>query len=184
MTLKNNRAPLLCYFVHHFIAITESRLELQFRNAQFGPKLAMLLSLVTLKFNAWPWKSIGHLFYATSSFVLYLIAIGGFKLELQFGNDQIGAKFVLTSVTLTFDLWPWPFAWISLLSMITIPENFMMIPWEEHSEKCVREGQADGRKDGRTVVFLELLLCSVCWPACATLLQSVIIEWFGKLLKR
>ena len=28
-----------------------------------------MLSRVTLKFDGWPWKTIGHLFYATSSFV-------------------------------------------------------------------------------------------------------------------
>ena len=38
MTLKNNRAPLLCCssLVHHFIAIGEFKLELQSRNALFG----------------------------------------------------------------------------------------------------------------------------------------------------
>ena len=36
MTLKNNRAPLLCYFVHHFVAIGEFKLELESGNAQSG----------------------------------------------------------------------------------------------------------------------------------------------------
>ena len=36
-------------------------------------------------------------------------------------------SWVLTSVILTFDLWPWPFAWTSLLTMVITPENFMMI---------------------------------------------------------
>ena len=30
---------------------------------------------------------------------------------------------VMTSVTLTFDLWPWPFTWTSHLSMVIIPET-------------------------------------------------------------
>ena len=34
MTLKNDRAPLLC-FVHHFVAIGEFKLELQSGNSQF-----------------------------------------------------------------------------------------------------------------------------------------------------
>ena len=59
-------------------------------------------------------------------------------------------SWVLTSVTLTFDLWPWPFAWTSLLSMVIIPENFMMIQWWEHGEKGVTDGQTDGRTDRRT----------------------------------
>ena len=36
-------------------------------------------------------------------------------------------SWVLTSVTLTFDLLLWPFAWTSLLSMVITPENYMMI---------------------------------------------------------
>ena len=55
---------------------------------------------------------------------------------------------VMTSVTLTFDLWPWPFAWTSLLSMVITSENFMMIQWQEHSEKGVTDRQTDGRTDG------------------------------------
>ena len=46
-------------------------------------------------------------------------------------------KGVMTSVNLTFDLWPWPFAWKSLLSLVITPENFMMIRWLEHSQKGV-----------------------------------------------
>ena len=45
-------------------------------------------SRVTLKFDGWPSKTIGHLFYATSSFVQHFVTIGefNFKLELQSGN--------------------------------------------------------------------------------------------------
>ena len=57
---------------------------------------------------------------------------------------------VMTSVTLTFDLWPWPFAWTSLLSMAITPENFVMIRWQQHGEKGVKDGQTDGRTDRRT----------------------------------
>ena len=47
---------------------------------------------------------------------------------------------VMTSVTLTFDLWPWPFAWTSRLSMLITPENFRMIRWEEHCQQGKSEG--------------------------------------------
>ena len=57
-------------------------------------------------------------------------------------------SWVVTSVTLTFDLWPWPFAWTSLLSLVITPENFMMIRWREHGEKGVTDGQTDRRTDG------------------------------------
>ena len=58
-------------------------------------------------------------------------------------------SWVLTSVTLTFDLWPWPFAWTSLLTMVITPENFMMIRWWEHGEKGVTDRQTDRRTDGK-----------------------------------
>ena len=48
---------------------------------------------------------------------------------------------VVTSVTLTFDLWPWPFAWTLPWSLVITPENFMMIRWWEYSEKGVIDGQ-------------------------------------------
>ena len=59
-------------------------------------------------------------------------------------------SWVLTSVTLTFDLWPWPFAWTSLLSLVITPENFTMIRWWEHSQKRVTDGQTDRRTDRQT----------------------------------
>ena len=55
-------------------------------------KIGDVLSRVTLKFDGWPWKTIGHLFNATSSFVHHFVAIGEFKLELQSGNAQSGSN--------------------------------------------------------------------------------------------
>ena len=54
-------------------------------------------------------------------------------------------RWVMTSVTLTFDLWPWLFAWTSLLSLVITPENFVMIRWWEHSRKGVTDRQIDRR---------------------------------------
>ena len=155
---------------------------------------------MTLKFDEWPSKTIGHLFYATSSFVQHFIANGAFKLELQSGSAQSGSNsaifsagdleiwrmtlknnrapllsniklyvsfhhymwiqtgatfrkrlsWVVTSVTLTFDLWPWPFAWTLPWSLVITPENFMMIRWWEHSQKGVTDGQTDRQTDGQT----------------------------------
>ena len=56
------------------------------------PWTSQFLSRVTLKFDGWPWKTIGHPSYAASSFVHHFIAIGKFKLELQFGNAQFGSN--------------------------------------------------------------------------------------------
>ena len=146
MTLKNNRAPLLTYFKlcasfrsHCWI---QTGVTVQKRPIWF--KIGVFLSPVTLKFDWWPWKILGHLFYATSSCVHHLVAICEFKLELWSGKAQIGAKFALTSVTLTFDLWPWPFAWTLLLSMLI---NFMMINDGNIGEKGVTDRQTDRQTD-------------------------------------
>ena len=56
-------------------------------------------------------------------------------------------SWVVTPVTLTFDLWPWPFAWASLLSLVITPENFMMIWRWEHSQKGVTDRQTDRRTE-------------------------------------
>ena len=88
--------------MHHFIAIGEFKLELQSGNAQFGSKSSIFFSCVTLQFDVWPWKTIGHLFYATSSFVYHFVAIGDFKLELQSGNDQFESN-----LTIFRAAWPW-----------------------------------------------------------------------------
>ena len=78
--------------MQHFKAMGEFKLELQSGNSQFGSKFGDFLSRVTQKFEGWPWKSIGHLSYAVSSFVHHFIAIGKFKLELQSGNAKFGSN--------------------------------------------------------------------------------------------
>ena len=67
-----------------------------------GQNHRLFFSRVTLQFDVWPWKTIGHLFYATSSFVQHFVAIGEFKLELQSGNIQSGSK-----LTIFLAVWPW-----------------------------------------------------------------------------
>ena len=69
---------------------------------------------------------------------------------------------VVTSVTFTFDFWPWHFAWNLLWSLVITPENFMMIRWWEHSPKVWQtdrqtDGQTDGQTDRRKIPFVELL---------------------------
>ena len=61
-----------------------------------------VLYRVTLKFEGWPWKTIGHLSFAVSSFVQHFIAIGEFKLELQTGNAHFGSN-----STIFRAVWPW-----------------------------------------------------------------------------
>ena len=94
MTSKNNKALLLYYvklcasFQIHWWIQTGFTVQKHSIWVEIGD----MLSRVTLKFDGWPWKTIGHLFYVTSSFVQHFVAIGEFKLELQSGNAQTGSN--------------------------------------------------------------------------------------------
>ena len=104
MTLKNNRAPLLYYIKlcasfqsHGWIqtGVTVQKHSIRVESGNF-------LSCVTLNFDRWAWKTIGHLSCSASSFVYHFIAIGEFKLELQWGHSQIGSKSMIFLA-----VWPW-----------------------------------------------------------------------------
>ena len=94
MTLKNNRAPLLCYFKlcvsfrSHWLIQT----GVTVRKRLVLVKIDDFCSRVTLQFDVWPWKTIVHLFHATSSFVHHFVDICEFKLVLQSGNAHFGSN--------------------------------------------------------------------------------------------
>ena len=71
-------------------------------------KICNFLYRVTLKFDGWPWKTIGHLFYCMLCFVRHFKAIGKFKLEFQFGNAQLRSK---SAIFFTCDAEIW---WMTL----------------------------------------------------------------------
>ena len=76
---------------------------------KIGFNSSNFLARVTLKFDGWPRKTIGQLFYTTSRFVHHFRDIGEFKLELQSGKFSIRVKIghVFARVTSKFDGWPW-----------------------------------------------------------------------------
>ena len=76
MTLKNNPAPLLCYF--KLCASFHTHWWIQTGVTVWTHQIWWYFSRVTLKFDWWPWKTIGHLFYPISSFVYHFIPIGVF----------------------------------------------------------------------------------------------------------
>ena len=91
-------------------------------------------------------------------------------------------SWVVTSVTLTFDLWPWPFAWTSLLSLVITPENFMMIGWWEHSQKGVTDRRTDGQTD-RTIhraAWSQLKIHVVHFFH----VRNIFFQWSDKLFKK
>ena len=125
--------------MHHFIAISELRFQLQPGNPQIGSNLTILASCdlenlrLTLKNNRASLLCPFKLYASFSSHRWIPIWV----------TVRKWTNWVLTSVTLTFDLWPWPFAWTSLLSLVITPENFMMIRWQEHNQKGVTDGRTD-----------------------------------------
>ena len=104
MTLQNSRAPLLCYFklCTAFRSHWWIQTGVTVRKRPIWVKYDDFQSRATLKFDEWPCKTIGHLFYATSSFVHHFIPIGDLKFQLQSGNAQFGSK-----STIFCAVWPW-----------------------------------------------------------------------------
>ena len=104
MILENNRASLLSCFKLCATFHNHRWIQTGFtvRKRPIWVKFDKFLSRVTLKFDRWPWKTIGHLFYATSSFVHHFVPIGEFKLELQSGNAQFRSN-----LTIFRAMWPW-----------------------------------------------------------------------------
>ena len=148
MTLKNNRAPLLCYF--KLCAAFHSHCWIQ--------------TGVRVKNNRAPLLSIIKLY---ASFHCHMWIQTGVRVRKRL-------SWVLTSVTLTFDLWPWPFAWTSLLTMVITPENFMMIRWWEHGEK----GVTDRRTDRRT----ENTICRAAWSQLKIKSDRIFMDFYGILM--
>ena len=168
MTLKNNRAPLLCYF--KLCASFRSHcLNSNWSYSPETPNLGQIRRfLEPCDLEIWCMTLQNNRAPLLSNIKLY--ASFHHDMRIQTGvTVRKRLSWVVTSVTLTFDLWPWPFAWTLLWSLVITPENFMMIRWWEHSQKGVTDGQTDGqtdrrtdrqtdrRTDGRKIPFVELL---------------------------
>ena len=131
MTLKNNRASLLCYF--KLSASFYSHLWIQngvtVRKCSIWVKIGDFLSHVTLKFDGLPRKTIVHLFYATSSSVHHLIAICEFENGVTVRKGQIRVKIgdFLSNETLKFDGWPWKTIGHLLYAISSFVHNFIAI---------------------------------------------------------
>ena len=111
-TLKDNRTPFLCYF-KLCASLPHSHQSIQTgvtaRKHPIRVKIGNFWFCVTLKFDIWPCKTIGHLFYATWSFVHHFTTIGELKFELIVRKRSIWIKIgnFWARVTLKFDAWPW-----------------------------------------------------------------------------
>ena len=99
MTSKNNSAPLLYYIklcasfqIHQWI-----QTGVTVRKPWIRINLGNFLSRVTLKFDGWPCKTIGHLFYATLSFV-----------HLSKPPVNSNGRYGPERLYWVLPLWPWP----------------------------------------------------------------------------
>ena len=106
VTLENNRASLLCCFklCATFHGHPWIQTGVAVRKRPIGVKFNDFFEPCDLKFDRWHWKTIGHLFYATPSFVHHLVAIGESKLELQSRNAQFGSNLTIFRAVLP---WNW-----------------------------------------------------------------------------
>ena len=96
MTLKNNKAPLLCYFklCASFPSHWRIQIWITVRKRPIWVKFD-IVEPCDLEIWWMTFKTIGHLFYATSSFVHHCVAIDEFKLDLQSRNAQSGSNWTL-----------------------------------------------------------------------------------------
>ena len=82
MTLENNRAFFFCCF--KLCATFHSHWWIQtgvtVRKRPIWVKFDDFFNRVTLKFDIWAWKTMGHLYHATSSSMHHFVPIGEFKL--------------------------------------------------------------------------------------------------------
>ena len=120
MTLKNNRAPLLCCF----------KLCASFHSHQW-----ILTGVTVRKRPIWV-----IFFFVSCDLKIWWMTLKKYRAHLlsniklcsSFHHHHMwfdtgvtvrkGLSWVLTSATLTFDLWPWPFAWASLRSLVVTPK--------------------------------------------------------------
>ena len=152
MTLKDNRASFLCYIklcasfqIHRWCQTlaTVRKVPIGVKIGDFVVPCDLEIWQMTLKNNRAPLLSNIKL---SASFHRRMWIQTGVTVRKRLSG-------VLTSMTLTFCCWPWPFGWSSRLSIVITPENFRMIRWE----KLCQKGVTDGQTDRRTEVFLELL---------------------------
>ena len=125
------------------------------RKCQIWVKFDDFFSRVTFKFDWWPWKAIGHLFYPISSFVYHFIPIGEFKLELQPGNAQFGSKLTIFFSSETFKLDRWPSKTIGHLFYATLSSVHHFLPIGEFK----LESQSGNAKFGSNLTIFR-----AAWP--------------------
>ena len=142
MTLKNNRAPLQCYF--KLCASFLSHWWIQtWSYSPETPNLGQIWRILEpCDLGIWRMTLKNNRAALLNNIKLY--ASFHHHVWIQTGvTVRKRLSWVVTFVTLTFDLWPWPFAWTLIWSLVITHENFMMIRWWKHSQKGVTVRRTD-----------------------------------------
>ena len=134
-------------FVHHFVAIGEFKLELV-RKRPIWVKIDDFFSRVTLQFDVWPWKTIGHLFYATlknnrAPLICYFKLCASFRsywwiqtwVTVRKRPIWVNIHDFLSRVTLQFDVWHWKNNRAPLLCDLKLCESFRS-HWSFQTGEC------------------------------------------------
>ena len=107
MTTQNSRVPLLCHFKLCALVCSHVRIQtgVTVQKHSIWVKIVNLSARVTLTFDGWPQKTIGHLFYATSSFVHHIVAT-----RIRIGVEVWKCPNLdkICFDLLDLDLWPMP----------------------------------------------------------------------------
>ena len=102
--LENNRAHFLSYL--KLCASFHSHLSIQngvtVLKRQIWVKIGDFFVACDLEIWQMTLKTIGHLFYAPSSFMYHFIALWEIKMKLQSGNTKFGSKSAIFC-----PVWPW-----------------------------------------------------------------------------
>ena len=136
----------------------------------FFPGFPDPVGTLNLRFDRWPWKTKGHFFYATSSFVHHFTAICVFILQLQSKNAQSGSKstIFLCNVTLKFDGWHWKTKGHLFLFHIKICASF-------HHHMWIQTGVMVWKRLSWVLTSVTLTFDLWPWPLAWTSLLSMVI---------
>ena len=142
MTLKNNRTHLLCCF----------KLCASFHSHQWiltgvtvrkHPIWVKIDVFVSCYLKIW-WMTLKNNRAHLLSNIKRCASFHHHHMWIETGvTVREGLSWVFTSATLTFDLWPWPFAWTSLRSLVITPK---ISRWYDDANTVKR---CDRRRDGQ-----------------------------------
>ena len=139
-------------FLHHFVAIGEFKLELQSGNAQSRSKSTMFLAV-------WPWNLTDDHEKQQGTSPKHYQAICIISLSYLNSNWSYSPETVKLGCDLC-DLDLWPLTWTFCMDVTSVTGNNS---WKFHDDGNIvkkvwrTDRWTDGRTDGRTEPFIELL---------------------------